>query len=232
MRKRFNLFLTVCSAVVLLTSGVANAQISDGTDPITIELGFATGQTGNRTFFELTETPFTTEVDEDTTGTLDITVEAFTSNQTGAQLLNTSTTLGVDSGNEGTVSGDNTRIDSEQEESITFSFSEDVFLQAIEFEGFVGGIDNADLIIGATTTNILTSQADNGVVDFTDDGMETGFFLAAETPFTIAPGADSRVEFGLNAFTVQTTTAVPEPSSLAVLGMGVVGLIARRRRVA
>ena len=84
--------------------------------------------------------------------------------------------------------GNNTRIDFDNGESITFSFNQDLFLQNIDAEG-VATADVLALTIGGTTSNFGNNDADDfDAFDFTEDGTVNGFFLAADTPFTIASG--------------------------------------------
>ena len=60
-----------------------------------------------------------------------------------------------------------------------------------------------------------------------DDQGILSFTISDATP----PSADNFSRVSISALTLTArTAAVPEPSSIAVLGMGVIGLIARRRR--
>jgi len=83
------------------------------------------------------------------------------------------------------------------------------------------------------TTNFEWMNGDfnyDGRVDDADVTLLGAFYDEAATPLA---GADLSAKYGAEfaaAFAAGQAMAVPEPTSLTVLGLGAVGLFARRRR--
>ena len=117
---------------------------------------------------------------------------------------------------------DSQRLDGDLSETIFFSFNEDVVITGIDFASF--GTDSEILLNG---TELLTS---GNVV-----GFDPGFAISAGDTFSIeAISVDGTTgsDVGLQSITVQvvTSTGIPEPTSLGLLGFLGLGIVARRRR--
>ena len=117
---------------------------------------------------------------------------------------------------------DSQRLDGDLSETIFFSFNEDVVVTEIDFASF--GADSEILLNG---TDLLTS---GNVV-----GFDPGFAISAGDTFSIeAISVDGTTgsDVGLQSITVRvvTSTGIPEPTSLGLLGFLGLGIVARRRR--
>ena len=91
-------------------------------------------------------------------------------------------------------------------------------------------IEGQGQAVTAATRLVAGDLFVDGYEEFTGlvaDGGTLSFTISDATP----PSADAFSRVSISALTLSArATAVPEPSSIAVLGIGVVGLIARRRR--
>ena len=228
----------LCSVVLTLSFvGLTNAQSVEidfgdsSTTPTT-----TTGDSINRQLVSnVRENPLVITVPESAepealAEALVITISDPTSIDPNAQLFNTSSTFGIFSnGGQGRnwfQTGNEFRFDADRGESINISFNQDVFFENVDFEGFSGSDTFA---FGSVTIN--EGDLGNGldIFDFTTDGSD-GLFLSADTKILLTPtGAGSEV--GIQRIQVSVVAAaVPEPSSIALLGLLGIGVVARRRR--
>ena len=159
---------------------------------------------------------------------LQISVIAGTGTGAGAHINASTTEFGIDS--EGT--GDsNTRFDAGLNESLTFSFSEDLFLREIDFSS-LSGADRFSIQVDGSSATIIAfgnTSGFSGEFTFTGDTTpsgESGLFVAAGTGVEFRATVGS---VGLDNLIVEIAATVPEPSSMLAL-MGLAGLLAVKRR--
>ena len=171
---------------------------------------------------------------------LEITAIAGTGTGAGAHINASSSEFGIDSTGANPIGGsqsdDSTAFDSEFNESVTLSFSEDLFFRQIDFNSLFSDdqfsiqVDGSSaLLIGINDTTGGTTGIFNAFTGDTTPSGESGLFVAAGT------GVEFRAtngSVGLESLVVEiaeTTAAVPEPSSMLGL-MGLAGLLAVKRR--
>jgi|TARA_B110000879_G_scaffold51302_1_gene72775 hypothetical protein len=130
----------------------------------------------------------------------------------GASLNSTATSLGINSD----VDTDTDAFEATFSQSATFSFSQSVSITQLDLTNFTSG---EVFQFGSTTIN--NEDLSNGTLDTYD--FSTPLILAADEQFTMSATA------GIIGIEALTLTVVPEPSSTALLGLGGLALILRRR---
>ena len=120
---------------------------------------------------------------------------------------------------------DSDRIEDEFGETISFTFNQDIGLHEVDLEN----ITNDEIItvtIGGDTFSIDNANTSGGdVFDFGD------FAVSAGTAISFAVSSETNVSngFGFQGIVVHVD-AVPEPGSLAIVGLGSLFFLGRRRR--
>ena len=179
-----------------------------------------------------TAMPLTANVAEDTSGQLTISVIAASSFDPANSNVNSSGAgLGVNSPTPVVGSENASRFDVDAAESLTFVFNEDVTLISIDLTSFSGeeeftaaGVDFAN--DEATNLAGLPTSDSSDVFTFAGGGIS----LPAGTSFSLEAGGPAGSSVGLEALTIDFTPAVPEPSSIALLGLFGLSAVARRRK--
>ena len=208
-------------------SQIEDAVLADlAANPVTITLNPDTGNS-----------PDATSGNQGDARPVALQITAIAGSGTGATAhLNGSTLeFGIDSSGAnpigGTQSDSSTRFDSDFNESLTISFSEDLFFREIDFNSLAGSDEFSIQVAGSSPILIA-----NGDADTSDRFDFSGGTAPSGTPGLFIP-ADTGVEFratvgsvGLDNLVLEIApAAVPEPSSMFAL-MGLAGLLAVKRR--
>ena len=114
-----------------------------------------------------------------------------------------------------------------EEESLVISFDQAVIINAFNFFG-VGG--NETLTVTVSSLADAFSFESSGGSDNNVDPFGEGFELAAGETISFGSVVDSGGAVARYSLETLTVTAVPEPASLAVLGLGGLAIASRRRR--
>ena len=160
---------------------------------------------------------------------LQITAIAGTGTGAGAHFNGSTSEFGIDS--DGTTGDDSTALDAGLNESLTLSFSEDLFLREIDFNS-LSGADRFSIQVDGSSPIIIAFDDTSGFAgEFTFTGGTTpsaasGLFVAAGTGVEFRATVGS---VGLDNLIVEIAATVPEPSSMLAL-MGLAGLLAVKRR--
>ena len=212
---------------------IEDAVLSDlPLNPVTVALNVDTGNSSIST---------TGDTGDARAVPLEITAIAGTGTGPGAHINASTTEFGIDS--DGSTGDDSTAFDAGLDESLTLSFSEDLFLRQIDFNSLFSTDEfsiqvagSSALLIGINDTTGGTTGIFNAFTGGTTPSGESGLFVAAGT------GVEFRAtngSVGLQSLAVEIadvavvagepTAAVPEPSSMLGL-MGLAGLLAVKRR--
>ena len=113
-------------------------------------------------------------------------------------------------------------------EAATLSFDTDVIVTEFDFFLLNTGEFAQVVIDGNPTPFRFTDAPDDIFVN--PFGADTVIAAGTGITFSIASDSVAGTEFGLQGITVDTVSAVPEPSSLAIIGLGSLLMMTRRRR--
>jgi len=145
---------------------------------------------------------------------LSVTIVSITSTGTGSgtlQLNSSGTSFGINS--LGTTSDDASAFDAALSETTTISFNEEVQISKIDFVSF--GASDVFMFAGQS---IVSSDLSSSVFTFS-----TPLTIAANTSFSLSATAGT---IGLESIDL---TAIPEPSTALLGGIGLLALFRRRR---
>ena len=203
-------------------SQIEDAVLADlAANPVTITLNPDTGNSSDAT---------SGNQGDERPVPLQITAIAGTGTGAGAHFNGSTSEFGIDS--DGTTGDDSTALDAGLNESLTLSFSEDLFLREIDFNS-LSGADRFSIQVDGSSPIIIAFDDTSGFAgEFTFTGGTTpsaasGLFVAAGTGVEFRATVGS---VGLDNLIVEIApAAVPEPSSMLGL-MGLAGLLAVKRR--
>lgn len=118
-----------------------------------------------------------------------------------------------------------TANDFSERDPMTFSLYGSTSQVATAFSGATFDLTNFTAITLNQTTNLLAGPGNTNSVTFSNTGDFTTYLLVF--PTVRDSGAADIMQIG---DALLTGEAIPEPSSFALLGLGALGLLARRRR--
>ena len=146
----------------------------------------------------------------------------------GAHINASSLEFGIDS--DGSTGDSSTRFDAGLNESLTFSFSEDLFFRQLDLNSLAGSDVFSIQVDGSSPILIPNGAADSSdrfnFSGGTAPSGTSGLFIAAGTGVEFRATAGS---VGLDNLVLEIAATVPEPSSMLAL-MGLAGLLAVKRR--
>lgn len=179
-----------------------------------------------------------------TIGGVSLDVTAWTINNNGNGAINSATQVtgnykGVQAGADGLgvktkAAGSDNKLDGNgHNEALLFSFDQDVFLDFINF-GSWGSIDNFNLTLGGINGNTILNSFSSSDTSLFVSGITGGsnndhFHLSGVYGNQFLIWGDHRSD-SFRVDDIKITAAVPEPSVIALLGLGLVGLTLVRRR--
>ena len=143
---------------------------------------------------------------------------------------------GVNTGGGGNPIGDSASgIDIGEELTFTLTFDPalfDVALEEVDFGGLNGDDDTATLAIAGGTPTVFTSDLDLTATPFSLSSGDTLVFTntSVSTDGFVFPDFDPQFDINSISLHIKPLAVVPEPSSLAMLGLGSLVLLGRRKR--
>ena len=221
-------FILSLSSAIALTVMMSSATYADTTLPeIEIELFNRDGNTGDALDdIGPGDLPLMTPVLEDTrTGPDQLTLSVIALTGSGTFNLNGGTFGTVGFGIDSSGSDNAFDFDADFNESVTFAFSQDLFITEIDLNSTLAGALGDVFEVGGVTINDSDTPFSD-IFSFINADNPHGLFVAAGDGVLLQATSGS---VQLDSLTVQIATSVPEPSSLLGL-MGLAGLLAVKRR--